>query len=328
MEIENNVQLLQENINNLKKEIAKVIVGNDQVIDNVIVSIFAGGHILFEGVPGVGKTLLVKTLSQCLNLKFSRIQFTPDLMPADVTGTNIINLNTAGEKAFEFRKGPLFGNIILADEINRATPKTQSALLEAMQEGNVTISDKTYPLPEPFFVIATQNPIEMEGTYPLPEAQLDRFFFKVNVKIPDLRELMAIVDRTTRNTYTDIKQISNGKEIVDMSRFARSVPIASHVVEYVGRLILATHPTTEGVTGMVKKYIRYGSSPRGAQALVIAAKIVALMKGRYNVSFSDIRTVAIPALCHRLILNFEGETEGIKTEQIIEHIMEQVPETT
>lgn len=326
MDVEAEVKKFRNNIDSLKREISKVIVGHTEVINQVIITMLTGGHALLEGVPGIGKTLLVKTISQCLNLQFSRIQFTPDLMPADIIGTNVINLATSGEKVFEFRKGPIFGNIILADEINRATPKTQSALLEAMQERKVTVADKTHPLPEPFFILATQNPIEMEGTFPLPEAQLDRFFFKIQIGQSNLKELMEIADRTTGNKEVNTQVAFDGQEMLRMKHLILEVPIASHVSEYASRIVLATHPDLDKAIDIVKKYVRYGSSPRGVQALVLASKMLALMKGRYNVSFSDIREVAYPALRHRLILNFEGEAEGIKPETIISQVIEKVPE--
>lgn len=328
MDVEAEVKKFRSNIESLKQEVSKVIVGHTEVINQVIITMLAGGHALLEGVPGVGKTLLVKTLSRCLNLQFSRIQFTPDLMPADIVGTNVINLTTEGDKMFEFRKGPVFGNIVLADEINRATPKTQSALLEAMQEKKVTVGEKTYSLPEPFFILATQNPIEMEGTFPLPEAQLDRFFFKVQIKQSNLAELMEVVNRTTSSKDAGVTVVFDANEILRMRHLVLEVPIASHVSQYAARIVLATHPDLDGAIDIVKKYVRYGSSPRGVQALVLAGKILALTKGRYNVSFSDIREVAYPALRHRLILNFEGEAEGIKPEAIVSQIIERVPELT
>ena len=324
MSIEDQAKKFRDNVESLTREIGKIIVGHNEVVRQVIVSILAEGHALLEGVPGIGKTLLVRTISQCLNLRFSRIQFTPDLMPADILGTNIVVEDAQGRKAFEFQKGAIFGNMVLADEINRATPKTQSALLEAMQEKSVTVGGKRYPLEEPFFVLATQNPIEMEGTYPLPEAQVDRFLFKVQVPASKLDELMEVIDRTTGKDAPAAQQILTGQDILAMRALAKEVPIASHVKEFAARLVLATHPA-EG-SAIAKKYLRYGSSPRGAQSIVRAAKIFALIKGRYNVSFSDLKEAAFPALRHRMILNFEAEAEGIRPDAILEKIMAEIPE--
>jgi MoxR-like ATPase len=324
MTIEEQAKKFRDNVEALTREIGKVIVGHQDVVRQVIVTILAEGHALLEGVPGIGKTLLVRTISQCLNLKFSRIQFTPDLMPADIVGTNIVVEDAQGRKQFEFQKGALFGNLVLADEINRATPKTQSALLEAMQEKSVTVSGKRYLLEEPFFVLATQNPIEMEGTYPLPEAQVDRFLFKIQVPASKLEELMEVIDRTTGKDAAPLQPILTGKDILEMRALAKEVPIASHVKEFAARLVLATHPA-EG-SAVAKKYVRYGSSPRGAQSIVRAAKIIALMKGRYNVSFGDIKEAAFPALRHRMILNFEAEAEGVRADTLLEKILADIPE--
>ncbi len=324
MTIEEQAGKFRAGVTALEQEIAKVIVGHQEVVRQIIVTILAEGHALLEGVPGIGKTLLVRTISQCLNLKFSRIQFTPDLMPADIIGTNIVVDDVQGRKRFEFQKGPVFGNIVLADEINRATPKTQSALLEAMQEKAVTVSGQRYALEEPFFVLATQNPIEMEGTYPLPEAQIDRFLFKVQVPASKLEELMEVIDRTTGTRTAEVRQVLDGREIQAMRTLAREVPIASHVKEFAARLVLATHPA-QG-SAVAKKYLRYGSSPRGAQALVRAAKILALIKGRYNVSFGDVREAAFPALRHRMILNFEAEAEGVRPDTLLEKMLAEIPE--
>ena len=324
MPIEEQAKRFRANVETLEAEIGKVIVGHKEVVRQTIVAILAEGHALLEGVPGLGKTLLVRTISQCLNLKFSRVQFTPDLMPADILGTNIVVEDAQGRKSFEFQKGPIFGNIILADEINRATPKTQSALLEAMQEKAVTVSGTRYPLEEPFFVLATQNPIEMEGTYPLPEAQVDRFLFKIEVPPSKLSELVEVIDRTTGKEAPQVKQVLSGPDIQVMRALAREVEIASHVKEFAARLVLSTHPS--GGSAIAKKYLRYGASPRGAQALVRAGKILALLKGRYNVSFGDIREAAFPALRHRMILNFEAEAEGVRADAILEKILSDVPE--
>ncbi len=304
----------------IEEEVGKVIVGQKEVVRHVLVSILGGGHVLLEGVPGLGKTMLIRTLGQVLALKFSRIQFTPDLMPADITGTEIL-AEQEGQRVFHFQAGPIFTNLLLADEINRATPKTQSALLEAMQEHSVTVAEETYQLEEPFFVLATQNPLEMEGTYPLPEAQLDRFFFKVNVPFPSANELVEILSRTTGNLEELAHPIASGADIIAMRQLARQVPIASHVSEYVARLTVATHPEIQEAPEMIKKFVRYGSSPRGAQAMILGAKVTALLAGRYNVSFEDIHAVAPAALRHRLLLNFEGLAEGIKTDQLIDNLI-------
>ena len=324
MRAEERAEGFREVFSQLKAEIGKVIVGHDGVIQGVLVCLFSGGHVLLEGVPGLGKTLLVKTLSRCLDLEFSRIQFTPDLMPADIIGTNVI-VETPEGRQFRFQRGPLFGQILLADEINRATPKTQSALLEAMQELAATVGGVHYPLKRPFFVLATQNPIEMEGTYPLPEAQLDRFLFKLKVSYPTPEELSEIVERTTSLEEPGVEKVAGGEEVERMKAFVREVPIASHVKDYVSRLVLATHPQDPSSPEMVKRFVRYGSSPRGAQALVLGGKVNALLSGRFNVSFDDVRAVALPSLRHRLIFSFEGEAEGIATDAVVEEVLEKVP---
>jgi MoxR-like ATPase len=290
----------------------------------VLVAILAGGHTLLEGVPGLGKTMLIRTLGQALSLSFSRIQFTPDLMPADITGTDIMEETPDGQRVFRFQPGPIFANLVLADEINRATPKTQSALLEAMQEHTVTVANETYPLPAPFFVLATQNPLEMEGTYPLPEAQLDRFLFKVNVLFPTAAELTEIVNRTTGGSVPAAQPVAGGPEIIAMQQLARQVPMPGHVGDYVSRLVINTHPAQSSVPA-VRSYVRYGASPRAAQAVVLAAKIWALLDGRYNVSFDDVAAVAAASLRHRLILNFEGQAEGIDPDTIVGALQEAVP---
>lgn len=307
----------------VESEVGKVIVGQTEVVRHVLVSILAGGHVLLEGVPGLGKTMLIRTLGEALDLKFSRIQFTPDLMPADILGTEILT-DQDGRREFRFRPGPLFSNLVLADEINRATPKTQSALLEAMQEASVTVAQQTYHLAEPFFVLATQNPLEMEGTYPLPEAQLDRFFFKVNVDLPNAREMVEIMDRTTGKETPSAGKAIRGADIVQMRALARAVPIASHVKEYIASLILATHPEDVNASPLVRKYVRYGVSPRGGQALVLGGKVTALMAGRYNVAFEDIHAVAPAALRHRLLLNFDALAEGIRTDDVINELISEV----
>ncbi|MDT8307458.1 MAG: MoxR family ATPase [Anaerolineae bacterium] len=308
----------------IEAEVARVIVGQENVVRHVLVAIVAGGHALLEGVPGLGKTMLIRTLGQALSLEFSRIQFTPDLMPADITGTDIMEETADGQRTFRFQPGPIFANLVLADEINRATPKTQSALLEAMQEKTVTVANETYTLPAPFFVLATQNPLEMEGTYPLPEAQLDRFLFKVNVLFPTATELTEIVARTTGGEVPAAQPVADGARIVAMQLLARQVPMPSHVGDYVSRLVINSHPTETAVP-VVRSYVRYGASPRAAQALVLAAKIWALLDGRYNVSFDDVTAVAAASMRHRLILNFEGQAEGIDPDTIIDALLETVP---
>lgn len=314
------VENFREYAGKIESEVGRVIVGQGEVVRHVLVSILASGHVLLEGVPGLGKTMLIRTLGQALDLKFSRIQFTPDLMPADIVGTEILS-DEGGRREFRFREGPLFANLVLADEINRATPKTQSALLEAMQEASVTVAQKTYQLEQPFFVMATQNPLEMEGTYPLPEAQLDRFFFKVNVNLPDVGEMVEILDRTTGKETPAANKAVTGADIVEMRALARTVPIASHVKEYIAKLMLATHPEDENASPLVKKYVRYGVSPRGGQALVLGSKVTALMAGRYNVAFEDVHAVAKAALRHRLLLNFDGLAEGIKADNVVEELL-------
>ena len=310
----------------VKAEIQKCIVGHEEVVDGVLFCLFAGGHALLEGVPGLGKTYLVRSLARALRLKFSRIQFTPDLMPADIIGTNIVTEDESGRRDFVFRHGPVFANIILADEINRATPKTQSALLEAMQEHTVTVGDTTYKLDEPFLVMATQNPIEMEGTYPLPEAQLDRFLLKLNVEYSGRAELITILERTTRGDMPVPEPAADAATVTRLGRFAHSVVAARHVEDYAVRLVLATHPGGEFATEMANRFVRYGASPRGAQALVLGGKVRALLEGRFNVSFKDVATAAHDCLRHRLILNFEGEAEGITTDAVIDEILRQVPQ--
>lgn len=304
----------------IELEVGHVIVGQTEVVRHVLVSILAGGHVLLEGVPGLGKTMLIRTLGQALDLKFSRVQFTPDLMPADILGTEIL-ADQDGKREFKFRPGPIFANLVLADEINRATPKTQSALLEAMQEGSVTVAQYTYRLEEPFFVMATQNPLEMEGTYPLPEAQLDRFFFKVNVPLPDVQQMAEILERTTGSGVSSAKKAASGADIVKMRALARTVPAASHVKEYIAALILSTHPEDANASPLVKKYVRYGVSPRGGQALMLGAKVTALLAGRYNVSFEDVHAVALAALRHRLLLNFDGLAEGVSADDVIGELL-------
>lgn len=311
----------------IEDEIARVIVGQSDVVRHVVVALIAGGHVLLEGVPGLGKTLLVRTLADALSLRFSRIQFTPDLMPADITGTNIIEESESGKRFFAFREGPVFSNLVLADEINRATPKTQSALLEAMQEGTCTVANQIYTLPQPFLVMATQNPLEMEGTYPLPEAQLDRFFFKLTVPYPGAEDLRRIVTRTTSVDAPRATPVADGPTIERMRDLARQVPITSAVADYAVRLVLATHPDYELSPGMTRSYVRYGASPRGAQTLVAAAKIRALLESRMNVAYDDVQAMALPALRHRIMLNFDAEATGISADSVIARAIEAVPTT-
>jgi MoxR-like ATPase len=310
----------------VQKEIGKVIVGHTDIVHGVLTCLFVGGHALLEGVPGLGKTLLVRTLSQVLDLNFNRIQFTPDLMPSDIIGTNIISEAPDGKRTFSFQSGPIFAQILLADEINRATPKTQSAMLEAMQEHSVTVGGTIHRLKEPFFVMATQNPIEQEGTYPLPEAQLDRFFFKLIVNYSGREEMATILDRTTKGEWPKPEKVMDGAEIEKWQQLVREVLVAPPVQDYAIRLVLATHPGGEFATAEANKYIRCGASPRGAQALVLASKVRALLEGRYNVSFEDIRRVYMPALRHRILLNFEAQAENIASDTVLAQILNEVKE--
>jgi MoxR-like ATPase len=306
----------------IHKEISTVIVGNDRLIEDVLTGLFAGGHVLLEGVPGIGKTMLVSTLASSVDSQFSRIQFTPDLMPSDIIGTRVVVEDAAGEKSFAFQKGPVFTQTLLADEINRATPKTQSALLEAMQERAVTVAGERHVLKPPFFVLATQNPLEMEGTYPLPEAQVDRFLFKLMVDFPALDDLIEVSRRTTKRETNHAKPVLHSDQVVRLTGTVRDVPIAAHVEKYAARLLLATHPNTAQATPKTKQYVKYGASPRGLQAMVLGGKVRALLDGRYNVSVDDIKQVAKPALRHRIILNFEGEAEEVKTDLIVQEILD------
>ncbi|MDA1049545.1 MAG: MoxR family ATPase [Planctomycetota bacterium] len=310
----------------LRSEIAKVIVGQREILDDTLLALVAGGHVLLEGVPGLGKTLTVRTLADALHLSFHRIQFTPDLMPADLIGTNMVVEDPDGKKSFEFQQGPVFANVLLADEINRATPKTQSALLESMQEHTVTVAGVTYKLSEPFFVMATQNPLEMEGTYPLPEAQLDRFFCKLLVKYPKVKELETILDRTTEMLHPKAEAVLAGNRILEMSELARQIPISEEVRRYGIALVLATHPENELASPATRQYVRYGTSPRGVQAMVLGAKIKAILDSRFHVAREDLRSMALPVMRHRMILNFEGQAEGISTDDVIEKILAEVPE--
>jgi MoxR-like ATPase len=312
----------------LRSEVGKVIVGHQDIVDNVLISIFCGGHVLLEGVPGLGKTLLVRTLGQVFSLEFRRIQFTPDLMPADIIGTNIVMEDQkTGRRQFQFQRGPIFGQIILADEINRATPKTQSAMLEAMQEHSVTSGGEVRRLPEPFVVLATQNPIEQEGTYPLPEAQLDRFFFKVLVPYSSRDELRAIIDRTTTGAEPRASLVLDAQGITQGQALVRRIVIAEHVQDYAIRLVLATHPQGEFAVDFTNRFVRFGSSPRGVQSLVLSGKVRAMLDGRYHVSFGDIEASVLPGLRHRILLNFEGQAEGITSDQVLKQILENVPKT-
>jgi MoxR-like ATPase len=304
----------------LETELGRLIVGQKELLRDTVIALIGGGHILLEGVPGLGKTMLVRSLGQALDLSFSRIQFTPDLMPADIVGTNIIR-EDSGRREFQYQPGPIFASLVLADEVNRATPKTQSALLEAMQERTVTVGNETRPLPIPFFVLATQNPIELEGTYPLPEAQLDRFFFKALVPFPSEIELLEIARRTTGATIPQLHPVGDAAAIMAAQRVAREVPIAEHVLRYAGRLIIATHPNRTELDS-IRKYVRYGASPRGLQTLVLAGKVRALLEGRYNVAFEDLAAVARPALRHRVFLQFEADADGVTTDQIIDEVLE------
>ncbi len=309
----------------LQNEISKAIVGQREVVEQTLVALFAGGHVLLEGVPGLGKTYLVRSLAESLNVRFSRIQFTPDLMPADIIGTELIVEDERGRKSFEFQPGPVFTQILLADEINRATPKTQSALLEAMQEKSLTVSGETRKLGPPFFVLATQNPLEMEGTYPLPEAQLDRFFFKIHVPFPSLDDLMEIAKRTTGSGEAVLETALGPEELARMQALVREVAIARHVERFAARLVLATHPEGDCAAPLVSQFVRYGASPRAMQTLILAGKVAALNDGRVHVAFEDIAAAAPPALRHRIILNFEGEAEGVSTDNIIAEALAQVP---
>ncbi len=309
----------------LRSEVSKFIVGQKDIIDHVLTAVVCGGHVLLEGVPGLGKTALVNTLAKALHLKFQRIQFTPDLLPADIVGTQIL-VEKNGHKVFDFQAGPVFCNVLLADEINRATPKTQSALLETMQEKSVTVAGTTHRLSSPFFVLATQNPIEQDGTYPLPEAQLDRFFFKLFVPVPDHADFVEILNRTGGATVPSIEAVATGEDVLKMGQLVREVPVEKSVQDYLVRVVRATHPTDAQATDRVKKYVRHGSSPRGAQTILAAARVIALLDKRYHVAREDIAKAAIPALRHRILLSFEGEAEGVKTDEVISDVLSKVKE--
>ncbi|MBX9964141.1 MAG: MoxR family ATPase [Burkholderiales bacterium] len=324
VEVDRRIEQFQKNMRLVRTEVSRVIVGNDAVIDGVMTCLLARGHVLLEGIPGVGKTKLVQTLADVLHLKFSRIQFTPDLMPGDIVGTSIVREDEGGKKYFEFQPGPIFANMVLADEINRATPKTQSALLEAMQENSVSAGKTTHPLQQPFFVLATMNPLEMEGTYPLPEAQLDRFFFKLKMGFPGVDELHEVLDRTTHAREPQVDRVLAQGEILEMRETAREVPVARPVQDYAIRLTLATHPESDQGHELAKKYVRFGASPRGTQALILGAKVHALLHDRVHVASEDVRAVALSALRHRLLLNFEAEADRVDADAILTRIVEQV----
>jgi MoxR-like ATPase len=321
MNLDEEIQSIREKFELIIDELAKIVVGQQTLIKHLFICLLCGGHALIEGVPGLGKTLIVRSLSKILDLKYSRIQFTPDLMPADILGTNIVKEDGKGSRYFEFYKGPIFGQLILADEINRASPKTQSALLEAMQEGKVTVFGSRYNLEPPFMVLATQNPIEMEGTYPLPEAQIDRFFFKLKVNYPDRDELHRILDKTTEDYHYELNRIIGADFILKMKSLVKKVPVASHIKDFTTRLVLASHPDNEQATDRIKEYVLFGASPRGVQSLILAGKVSALIEGRYNVSLEDIKNVAKPALRHRLALNIRGETEGLDVDELIDEML-------
>ena len=321
LDLNKQVESIRSNFDTVISELSKIIVGQDVLIKHLFICLLCGSHALIEGVPGLGKTLIVRSLSKILDLKYSRIQFTPDLMPADILGTNIVKEDSNGSRYFEFYKGPIFGQLILADEINRASPKTQSALLEAMQEDKVTVFGTQYHLKSPFMVLATQNPIEMEGTYPLPEAQLDRFFFKLRVSYPDHQELQKIIDKTTEDYQYELKRVIGADAILEMRSIVKLVPIATHVKDYAIRLALASHPDNANASEQTREYVLFGASPRGVQSLILAGKVSALLDGRYNVSIEDINDVAKPALRHRIVLNIRGETEGIDMNDIIDEII-------
>ncbi len=314
----------QATFERLEETLGRVIVGHRRAIREILLALFTGGHVLLEGVPGIGKTLLVRTLARGLSLSFRRIQFTPDLMPADVLGTQILEENPDGRRGFRFEPGPIFGNLVLADEVNRATPKTQSALLEAMEERSVTVSGETHLLAEPFMVLATQNPIEMEGTYPLPEAQLDRFLLKVHLATEGVDQIVGVIDRTTGSGETEVAPVGGAEDILRLRRTAREVVLADHLKRFAARLVMATHPEAEGAPDRVKRFVKWGASPRGAQALILAAKALALTRGRPHVAEEDIRDVAFPTLRHRLILSFEGEAEGVGGDDVLEQVLERM----
>ena len=321
MNFDAEVESIRKNFSLIVNELAKIIVGQELLIKHLFICLLCGGHALIEGVPGLGKTLIVRSLSKILDLKYSRIQFTPDLMPADILGTNIVKEDGRGNRSFEFYKGPIFGQLILADEINRASPKTQSALLEAMQEGKITVFGSQYTLAPPFMVLATQNPIEMEGTYPLPEAQIDRFFFKLKIDYPNQEELQEILEKTTEDYHYELNRVIGAESILKMKSLIKKVPVASHIKAFATRLVLVSHPANEHATDRIKEYVLLGASPRGVQSLILAGKVSALLDGRYNVSLEDIQDVAKPALRHRMVLNIRGETEGVDVDELVDEIL-------
>lgn len=324
-ELRASLDTFREDFDRLRAEIGKVIVGQQEIVEGVLLGLVAGGHVLLEGVPGLGKTLLVRTLASVLHARFSRIQFTPDLMPADLIGTNVmVESEDGSSRRFRFEPGPIFANVLLADEINRATPKTQSALLEAMQERSVTVAGTSHRLDDLFFVLATQNPLEMEGTYPLPEAQLDRFLFKLLVPFPDSDQIETILDRTTESTEPETNRLFDPQRVLDMGRLARRIPISSEVRRYAIHVVMATHPEHELASPLARRFVRFGSSPRGAQAIILAAKITAILDHRYHVARSDVGAVAAAALRHRILLNFEGQAEDVKTDAIIDDVLDHV----
>jgi MoxR-like ATPase len=325
-DVERQVEQFRDRFKQVTDEVSRIIVGNDDVVASVMTCLLVKGHVLLEGIPGVGKTKLVQTLADVMHLEFSRIQFTPDLMPGDIIGTNVVREDASGQKFFEFQQGPIFANMVLADEINRATPKTQSALLAAMQETSVSAGGDTHNLDQPFFVLATQNPIEMEGTYPLPEAQMDRFLFKLRLDFPGADQLYSIVDRTTQQSEPEVRRVLEKEQILEMRSTARAVPVSKPVMEYAIAITLATHPESDKGHELAKKYVRFGSSPRGVQSLILGAKVNALMSGRVHVSCEDIRAVTKPALRHRILLNFEAEAERIETDTILQSILESIEE--
>jgi len=324
--VDRQIEQFRENFRIVRAEVSRVIVGNEDNIVGIMTCLLARGHVLLEGIPGIGKTKLVQTLADVLRLKFARIQFTPDLMPGDIIGTNIVREDNAGRKFLEFQRGPIFANLVLADEINRATPKTQSALLEGMQENSVSAGGQTHPLEQPFFVLATMNPLEMEGTYPLPEAQLDRFFFKLRLGFPSAEGLHEIMDRTTQQLEPQVDRVLGQGEVLEMRETARSVPVARHVQQYAIDITLATHPESERATEMTRRFVRFGSSPRGTQALILGGKVNALLNDRVHVACEDVRTVTLNALRHRLLLNFDAEAERVDADAILKDILQRVPE--